>query len=84
MLEIAGGTRPRTLKAYVSQWLHFEQFLERTKGYSWPKGPSDIVDYLHFRGSEPCGPSVPDGILMALRFIDKTSGLQEMEKFSLL
>jgi hypothetical protein len=80
-LEIAGGTRPRTLKAYLGHWYRFEAYLLKTVNRSWPNSAQDFVNFLHVMADEPCAPTVPESFMMAARFIEKKSGLPEVEKF---
>jgi len=82
VVELAGSTRPRTLKSYIGHWYRFTDFLSRVKSKQWPEDVGDYIDYIHMLVDEPCGASVPEAFLMAARFIEMKSGLAESEKFS--
>ena len=81
-LEIAGATRPRTLKLYIQHWSRFESYLEKSVRKSWPSCPEDYINYIHMLADEPCGPTVPESFIMAARFVERKSDLPTAEVFA--
>lgn len=75
--SIAGRTRANTLRNYVKTWNRFHRWLWQYKQKPVIDQPADIVDYLHSRADEPCGPSVPLSIVVAVRWILRQAGMQE-------
>ena len=56
-----------TLKRYVASYRFWRIFLQETKITLPPGKPADLVQYLLARKDEPCGRSVPESIMKAIR-----------------
>ena len=75
LASIAGRTRANTLRNYVKSWTRFHRWLWQSKQKSVMDSSFDLIDYLHTRADEPCGPSVPLSIVVAVRWILKQSNM---------
>ena len=67
---LAGSARPNTLKRYVASYRLWRLYLQETKVRLPPGKPADLVDYLLARKDEPCGRSVPESIMKAIRWFE--------------
>lgn len=79
-LRLCGNRRARTLRQGVRSWEKFSIWLKLAKGVAWPNGPSDIIDYLEERALEPCGPTIPGSLLMALQLVEAVGGVPRGER----
>ena len=48
-----------------------------------PGSPGQVVDYLHDRAAEPCGPSAITRVVCTLSFIEQAGLVPEASRFSL-
>ena len=72
----AGTTRPSTLKSYLRTWQRWRRWCLRVYQCPWPREIQHVLDYLHERVDEPCGPSIPDALLRTLAWMEKAAGLR--------
>ena len=52
-------------------WKPFRDWAVLTRGVTFPRHAADVVDYLEFRGLEPCGKTVPDSFIVSLALLEK-------------
>ena len=71
---LAGITRSNTLKRYVASYRLWRLYLQETEVRLPPGKPADLVDYLLARKDEPCGRSVPESIMKAIRWFEIVPG----------
>ena len=45
-------------------------------------GVAAVLEYLEARATEPCGRTVPQGVLDALKFIESAGGVPDADKVS--
>ena len=74
-LRLCGSRRARTLRQGVRSWEKFGTWLKLAMGTMWPSGPAAIIDYLEERALEPCGPTIPASLLMALQLVEAVGGV---------
>jgi hypothetical protein len=80
--EISGKARASTIKRYVRTWQGFTRWLFAAKGRSLPMESADIVDYIHHRSDEPCGPSIPFSIVGAISWIEKIAQVTQDRRWA--
>ena len=74
-IRLCGSRRARTLRQGVRSWEKFSIWLKLAMGTMWPSGPAAIIDYLEERALEPCGPTIPSSLLMALQLVEAVGGV---------
>ena len=79
-IRLCGNRRARTLRQGVRSWERFAVWLNLAKGACWPRGPAEIIDYLEERALEPCGPTIPASLLMALQMVESVGGVPKDER----
>ena len=77
-----GSTRSGTLQTYTKSMQSLIDFLVISKGIHWPSQVTDVTDYLHVRAAEPCTVSVPQVLLQALAWFEKTAMFAPGDKLS--
>ena len=80
--SFVGRARASTVRSYVRIWGMWRRWLLNAKGRAWPAGAEDLVDYLHSRLDEPCGPSVPQTLLQAVAWVEKAAGFDTASRTS--
>ena len=78
---LVGKARPATVAKRVRCWEIFSRWLSLYRGYVWPSGPVDIVDYLAARVAEGCPPSLPESLRSAVLWVEARSGFGPDECF---
>ena len=81
MAGLVGKARPATVAKRVRGWETFSRWLSASRGYAWPTGPVDIVDYLAARVAEGCPPSLPESLRSAVLWVEARSGFGPDECF---
>jgi hypothetical protein len=82
MSRIFGSLRARTLRARARTWSRVRAWLLLVKGRPYPRGPSDMIDFLE---SIVCDKkvSVPDSVAAALFFVEKIGEVSVDSRISL-
>lgn len=81
-LHIFAARRGNTLKNRFKVWHPFRQWLEWHKGYQYPRGVKDAIDYMQHRVNEGCGRSVPQSLHTALALIEQTGRVPDGARIS--
>ena len=68
-----GSTRVSTLKTYIKRWQQLEVWCRRSYGLPWPTEVGQILDYIEVL-AEDVKPSVPQQVLQAFQWMEKTAG----------
>jgi len=78
-LHVFAARRGNTLKNRYKVWRPFEQWLEWHwhRGYLYPRGVKDLIDYMQHRVDDGCGRSVPQALHTALALIEHTGRVPE-------
>ena len=84
VIGAVGASRTGTMISYVRAFKSFLEFLFISFGKRWPDRFTQVTDYLHCRGDEPCPPSVPQVFMQALAWFEKTGGFAGSQSFSKL
>ena len=70
-LHLFAARRANTLKNRYKVWRPFEQWLEWHRGYLYPRGVRDAVDYMQHRVNDGCGKTVPQSLHAALSLLEQ-------------
>ena len=70
-LHLFAARRANTLKNRYKVWRPFEQWLEWHRGYLYPRGVRDAVDYVQQRVNDGCGKTVPQSLHAALSLLEQ-------------
>jgi len=70
-LHLFAARRGNTLKNRYKVWRPFEQWLEWNRGYLFPKGVRDAIDYMQHRVDDGCGKTVPQSLHAAISLIEQ-------------
>lgn len=70
-IHIFGARRGNTLKNRYKSWKQFEKWLETHRGYLFPKGVKDPIDYIQHRIDEGCGRTIPDSLSAVLTLLEQ-------------
>ena len=81
-LHIFAARRGNTLKNRFKVWQPFRQWLEWHRGYQYPRGVKDAIDYMQHRVSEGCGRSVPQALHTALAVIEQIGRVPDGARIS--
>ena len=81
-LHVFAARRGNTLKNRYKVWRPFEQWLEWHRGYLYPRGVKDLIDYMQHRVDDGCGRSVPQALHTALALIEQTGRVPECDRIS--
>ena len=68
------GARGSTVRTKVRMWRSFRQWLQTTFQINTPFHLEHVLSFLHMRGDEPCGHSVPSSFLASLSWMEKLAG----------
>ena len=82
IIGAVGASRTGTMVSYVRAFKSFLEFLYVSFGKRWPDRFTQITDYLHCRGDEPCPPSTPQVFIQALAWFEKTGSFASSQSFS--
>ena len=81
-LHIFAARRGNTLKNRYKVWRPFEMWLEWHRGYLFPRGVKDVIDYMQHRVDDGCGRTVPQALHTALALIESLGRVPEGSKIS--
>ena len=81
-LHVFAARRGNTLKNRYKVWRPFEQWLEWHRGYLYPRGVKDLIDYMQHKVDDGCGRSVPMALHTALALIEQTGRVPESDRIS--
>ena len=81
-LHIFSARRGNTLKNRYKVWHPFRQWLEWHRGYLYPHGVKDAIDYMQHRVDNGCGRSVPQALQTALALIEQIGRVPEGSRIS--
>ena len=70
-LHLFAARRANTLKNRYKVWRPFEQWLDWHRGYLYPRGVRDAVDYMQQRVNDGCGKTVPQSPHAALSLLEQ-------------
>ena len=77
-----GATRPGTMVTYIRSFRSFLDYLFICTGLRWPTKFTQVTDFLHMKGNEPCSASIPQVFIQALAWFEKTAGVPGGQHFS--
>eukprot|EP00971_Amphidinium_carterae_P189197 3755813-Amphidinium_carterae.2 len=69
-----GSARCRTIRGYVRRVVKMRLWLLASVQKSWPSELTEVISYLNELAMEPCGRTVPRGIVAALSFFETRGG----------
>eukprot|EP00435_Cladocopium_sp_Y103_P053229 s367_g17.t1 len=81
-VHLFAARRGNTLKNRFKVWKPFQKWLETHRGYLFPKGVKDAVDYMQHRVNEGCGRTVPEALSATLSLIEQVGRVVEGERIS--
>ena len=70
-IHLFAARRGNTLKNRYKAWKPCERWLETHRGYKYPKGVKDTIDYLQHRVDEGCGRTIPDSFNAVLTLLEQ-------------
>ena len=79
---LTGSFRASTVRGYVRAWQSFQKWLWMVKAKSLRTSAADYIDYIFFRRDEPCGKTIPNTFLQAVKWIENKAGISENLRFS--
>jgi len=79
---LTGSFRASSIRGYVRAWKCFQRWLIMCKGKHVRTSAADYIDYIFFRRDEPCGKTVPNCFLQAVRWIEAKAGLPDDQQYS--
>eukprot|EP00435_Cladocopium_sp_Y103_P048179 s357_g14.t1 len=81
-IHLFAARRGNTLKNRYKVWKPFQRWLELHRGYLYPKGVKDAIDYMQHRVNEGCGRTVPDSLNATISMIEQIGRVIEGERIS--
>lgn len=81
-VHIFAARRGNTLKNRYKAWKPFERWLETHKGYLYPAGVKDAIDYVQHRVDEGCGRTIPDSLNAVLTLLEQLGRVDEGSRIS--
>lgn len=84
LLRMGAGKRSSTLKQKLQMFGQLKGYMQATIGKVFPSQPWELMDYLCERAEEPCGASVPQGILSMVSFVEECGGRLEKDRIGKL
>eukprot|EP00435_Cladocopium_sp_Y103_P028140 s256_g7.t1 len=63
-------------------WNPFEKWLERHRGYLYPKGVKDAIDCMQHRVDEGCGRTIPESLATTLGMLEQLGRVVEGSRIS--
>ena len=82
MKRRAMGRRANTLRAHVRMGQRMQEFSSAALGKPWFQHAGEVMDYIAGRLEEPCGKSVPQSIMSALKFLEMSAEIKREERIS--
>ena len=70
-IYLFAARRGNTLKNRFKAWKPCERGLETHRGYKYPKGVKDTIDYLQHRFDEGCGRTIPESFNAVLALLEQ-------------
>lgn len=80
--RMGSGKRTSTLTQRVHVYRAMRSWLEDNIHDVWPREVVHVLDYLADRADQPCGVSVPAGVLTMLGFFEELGGVQSPDRLS--
>eukprot|EP00435_Cladocopium_sp_Y103_P052744 s1843_g16.t1 len=81
-VRIFAARRGNTLKNRYKIWRPFERWLETHRGYLFPKGVKDAIDYMQHRVDEGCGRTIPESLHATLSMLEQLGRVVEGSRIS--
>lgn len=81
-VHIFAARRANTLKNRFQVWKPFQTWLEVHRGYSFPQGVKDVIDYMQHRVDDGCGKTVPDSLNTTLGMLELLGRVPESQRIS--
>eukprot|EP00435_Cladocopium_sp_Y103_P066733 s1270_g29.t1 len=63
-------------------WKRFEQWLEWNRGYLYPRGVKDAIDYMQHRVNDGCGRTIPEALQASLSLIEQLGRVPDDARIS--
>jgi hypothetical protein len=81
-LRLFGTRRAKTLRNRALTWQRVRDWLLIVSGRPWTSNPALMIDYMAARAAEPCGRTVPQGIMAALCVMEAVGQVREADRLS--
>eukprot|EP00435_Cladocopium_sp_Y103_P019079 s72_g4.t1 len=81
-IHLFAARRGNTLKNRYKVWKPFQRWLETHRGYTFPRGVKDAIDYMQHRVNENCGRTVPGSLSATISLIEQVGRVLEGDRIS--
>eukprot|EP00435_Cladocopium_sp_Y103_P067642 s272_g30.t1 len=81
-VRIFAARRGNALKNRYKSWKPFEMWLEWNRGYLYPRGVKDAIDFMQHRVNDGCGRTIPEGLQASLSLIEQLGRVPEDVRIS--
>ncbi len=82
LTRLCGGLRASTLRKRFMEFERMYSWMRAQEMLGWPRSVHVVLDYLVERSAEPCSPSVPSEVKLALSFYEKSGNVAAEERWS--